>query len=117
MEYPTTSQGEIVLEITHDAATLLTEIRKGQDVPDSFGLRVFPESTEPGEVTIGLGFTDEPVQGDQVTEQDGIRVFVAQELATPLEDTAIDITPSSNGASKLVFRPKDVDEATPADRN
>ena len=106
-----------MLEITHDAATLLTEIRRGQDVPDSFGLRVFPESTEPGEVTIGLGFTDEPVQGDQVTEQDGIRVFVAQELATPLEDTAIDITPSSNGASKLVFRPKDVDEATPADRN
>ena len=106
-----------MLEITHDAATLLTEIRRGQDVPDSFGLRVFPESTEPGEVTIGLGFTDEPVQGDQVTEQDGIRVFVAQELATPLEDTAIDVTPSSNGASKLVFRPKDEADATAANRN
>jgi Fe-S cluster assembly iron-binding protein IscA len=95
-----------VLEITHDAATLLFEIRRGQEVPDSYGLRVFPESTEPGEVTIGLGFTDEPVPGDQVSEQDGMRVFVAQELAAPLEDTAIDITPGTNGVSRLIFRPK-----------
>jgi Fe-S cluster assembly iron-binding protein IscA len=103
-----------VLEITHDAATLLAEIRRGQEVPDTYGLRVFPESTEPGEVTIGLGFTDEPAPGDQVTEQDGMRVFVAQELATPLEDTAIDITPGSNGASRLVFRPKEEAEAATA---
>ena len=104
-----------MLEITHDAATLLTEIRRGQEVPDTYGLRVFPESTEPGAVTIGLGFTDEPDPGDQVTEQDGMRVFVAPELATPLEDTAIDIAPGSNGVSKLVFRPKDEAEpvATP----
>ena len=96
-----------MLEITHDAATLLTEIRRGQDVPDSYGLRVFPESTEPGEVTIGLGFTDEPAPDDEVTEQDGMRVFVARELAEPLEDAAIDTTPGTNGASRLVFRPKD----------
>jgi Fe-S cluster assembly iron-binding protein IscA len=95
-----------VLEITHDAATLLTEIRRGQEVPDSYGLRVFPESTEPGEVTIGLGFTEAPAAGDHVTEQDGMRVFVAQELATPLEDAAIDVT-GSDGAARLVFRPKD----------
>jgi Fe-S cluster assembly iron-binding protein IscA len=95
-----------VLEITPDAAMLLFEIRRGQEVPDSYGLRVFPESTEPGEVTIGLGFTDEPVPGDQVTEQDGMRVFVAQELAGPLDDTAIDITGGNNGVSRLVFRPK-----------
>jgi len=95
-----------VLEITHDAATLLTEIRRGQEVPDSYGLRVFPESTEPGEVTIGLGFTDAPVAGDQVTERDGMRVFVARELASPLEDTAIDVT-GTDGAARLVFRTKD----------
>jgi Fe-S cluster assembly iron-binding protein IscA len=99
-------QGDIVLEITHEAATLLTELRRGQDVPDSYGLRVFPESTEPGEVTIGLGFTEAPVTGDQVTEQDGMRVFVAQELATPLEDAAIDVT-GTDGTPRLVFRPKD----------
>jgi Fe-S cluster assembly iron-binding protein IscA len=102
-----------VLEITHDAATLLTEIRRGQEVPETYGLRVFPETTEPGEVTIGLGFTDQPIPGDQVTEQDGMRVFVAPELASPLEDTAIDVSAGDNGASKLVFRPKDETEPVP----
>ena len=94
-----------MLEITQGAAALLTELRKGQDVPDDYGLRVFPETAEPGEVTIGLGFTDEPIAGDQVTEADGMKVFVAQELAAPLEDAAIDVT-QENGTDQLVFRPK-----------
>ena len=95
-----------MLEITQGAAALLTELRKGQDVPEDYGLRVFPETDEPGEVTIGLGFTDQPAIGDEVTETDGLKVFVAQELAAPLEDTAIDVA-LQDGASKLVFRPKD----------
>jgi Fe-S cluster assembly iron-binding protein IscA len=94
-----------VLQITHGAATFLSELRRGQEVPDTYGLRVFPESTEPGEVTIGLGFTDTPHEGDQVTEQDGLRVFVAPELAAPLEDAAIDVT-GDNGTPRIVFRPQ-----------
>jgi iron-sulfur cluster assembly protein len=101
-----------VLQITQGAAALLTELRKGQDVPEDYGVRVFPESTQPGEVTIGLGFTDAPAEGDQVTEQDGLKVFVAPELAAPLEDAAIDVA-QDDGASRLVFRPQDQD-APPA---
>ena len=81
-----------MLEITRGAAALLTELRQGQDVPEDYGLRVFPETNQPGEVTIGLGFTDQPAAGDQVAEQQGMKVFVAQELAAPLEDAAIDVT-------------------------
>lgn len=95
-----------MLQITHGAAALLTELRNGQDVPDTYGIRVFPESAQPGEVTIGLGFADSPAEGDQVTEQDGLKVFVAPELAAPLEDAAIDVA-QDNGASRLVFRPQD----------
>lgn len=102
-----------MLEITHGAAALLTELRKGQEVPDTYGLRVFPEATQPGEVTIGLGFAETPAAGDQVTEQDGMKVFVAQELAAPLEDAAIDVA-QENGASRLVFRPKGEEQETPA---
>jgi Fe-S cluster assembly iron-binding protein IscA len=94
-----------VLQITQGAAALLTELRKGQDVPDDYGLRVFPETTQPGEVTIGLGFTDAPAAGDQVTEKEGLKVFVAPELAAPLDDAAIDVT-QEDGASRLVFRPQ-----------
>lgn len=95
-----------MLQITQGAATFLTELRRGQDVPDTYGLRVFPEATEPGEITIGLGFTDTPADGDQVTEQDGLRVFVAPELATPLEDAAIDVAAEDDGAARLIFRPQ-----------
>lgn len=96
-----------MLQITHDAAQLLTELRRGQDLPEDHGLRVFAESTEPaGEITIGLGFADAPAQGDQVTEQEGIKLFVAPELAEPLTDAAIDVTKADDGASRLVFRPQ-----------
>jgi Fe-S cluster assembly iron-binding protein IscA len=102
-----------VLEITRGAAALLTELREGQDVPEDYGLRVFPETNQPGEVTIGLGFTDQPAAGDQVAEQEGMKVFVAQELASPLEDAAIDVT-RENGTPQLVFRPKGENGTAPA---
>ena len=96
-----------MLQITHDAAQLLTQLRRGQDLPEEHGLRVFAEATEPdGEITIGLGFTDAPAQGDQVTEQDGLKVFVAPEVAAPLTDAAIDVTKADDGAERLVFRPQ-----------
>lgn len=95
-----------MLQVTHDAAQLISELRRGQSVPDDHGLRVFAESSDAGEITIGLGFTEAPFSGDQVTEQDGLKVFVAPEVAAPLEDAAIDVTPASNGAQRLVFRPQ-----------
>lgn len=96
-----------MLHITHAAAELLTELRREQDLPDDTGLRVFAETAEQsGEVTIGLGFTNAPAAGDQVTEQEGLKVFVAPEVAAPLTDATIDVTPASDGASRLVFRPQ-----------
>lgn len=94
-----------MLQITHGAATFLSELRRGHDVPETYGLRVFPESTAPGEVSIGLGFTDTPLEGDHVTERDGLRVFVAPELAEPLEDAEIDVA-GENGTPRIVFRPQ-----------
>ena len=96
-----------MLQITRDAATFLSELRRGHDMPDTYGLRVFPESTAPGEVSIGLGFTDVPLEGDHVTEQDGLRVFVAPELAEPLEDAEIDVA-GEGGTPRIVFRPKGI---------
>lgn len=101
-----------MLEITRGAAALLTELRDGQDIPEEYGVRVFPEASEPGEVTIGLGFADAPAEGDQISEQDGLKVFVAPELAAPLEDAAIDVA-QENGAARLVFRPQQEEQQSP----
>ena len=94
-----------MLQITHGAATFLSELRRGNDVPDTYGLRVFPEPTGPDEVSIGLGFTDSPVEGDQITEREGLRVFVAPELAEPLENAEIDVA-GDGGTPRIVFRPQ-----------
>ena len=94
-----------MLQITHGAATFLSELREGQDVPDTYGLRIYPETTEADEVTVALGFTDAPTDGDQVTEQDGLRVFVAPELAAPLADAAMDVS-ADEEAPRLLFRPQ-----------
>ena len=74
-------------------------------MPDTYGLRVYPESTNADEVTIALGFTDAPAAGDHVTEQDGLRVFVAPELAAPLADALIDVT-AEEEPPRLLFRPQ-----------
>jgi iron-sulfur cluster assembly protein len=95
-----------VLQITHAAAELLNEVRQQQDVPEDHGLRVFAEAANPDEVTIGLGFSASPADGDQVSEQEGMKVFIAPEVAEPLSDSAIDVTPGGNGATRLVFRPQ-----------
>lgn len=50
---------------------------------------------------------------DQVTEKDGLKVFVAPELAEPLEDAAIDVA-EEDGASRLVFRPQSETDAPQA---
>jgi iron-sulfur cluster assembly protein len=94
-----------VLQITHGAATFLSELREGQDVPETYGLRIYHETTEADEVTVALGFTDSPTDGDQVTEQDGLRVFVAPELAAPLADAAMDVS-ADEEAPRLLFRPQ-----------
>ncbi|MGH2427845.1 MAG: hypothetical protein ACRDGV_02990 [Candidatus Limnocylindria bacterium] len=94
-----------MLQITNGAAALLTELRRGQDVPDEYGLRIFPEAADAGEVTIGLGFADAPAAGDQVTEQEGMKVFVAPQLAEPLDNAMIDVA-QQDGASRLVFKPQ-----------
>ena len=102
-----------MLEMTNRAATLLTELRRNSDIPDNAGVRVYGESTPEGQASLAIGFTEEPVPGDQVTETNGIKLFVAPEVAAPLQDAVMDVT-GENGGSQLIFRPR-ADE-TPDER-
>jgi Fe-S cluster assembly iron-binding protein IscA len=95
-----------MLQMTHAAAELLTQIRQNADIPTSAGVRVYPEATSGDEVSIGLGFTEEPMPGDQVSEQEGMRLFVAPEIAAPLDRTMIDVT-SADGEQQLIFCPQE----------
>lgn len=97
-----------MLHCTQTAATTLRALRRSQGIPDEFGVRIFASELPDGEPGLGIGFTDEPMEGDQVTEQHGTRVFVAQEVAAELDEAELDLAPGATGngntPSQLVLR-------------
>lgn len=97
-----------MLQCTQTAARSLQELRRSQGIPDTFGVRVFASQTPEGEAALAIGFADRPAEGDQVDEQHGTRVFVAQEVAEELDQVELDLAPdvSGNGThpSQLVLR-------------
>lgn len=95
-----------MLQMTDRAAELLNQIRSTSDIPDQAGVRVYAEQATGDQVSIGVGFIDNPMPGDQVTEHEGVKLFVAPEVAGPLDKTMIDVT-RDNGESQLVFCPQE----------
>lgn len=98
-----------MLQCTQAAATTLREVRQTQGLPESYGIRVFGASGPEGEVGLGIGFAEQPAEGDQVAESAGTKLFVAPEVADDLSEMALDVvpTPSSDGREppQLVLRP------------
>ena len=94
-----------MLQMTDRAADLLRNLRREAQLPDEAGVRVFSESAKTGEPTLSLGFAPDPAPGDQVAEHDGLRLFVAPELAEPLSEAVMDVMAAQDGESQLVFRP------------
>jgi iron-sulfur cluster assembly protein len=95
-------EDEPMLQLTHAAAAEIGEVRRAQGLPDTVGLRVFGEPRAGGEMALGLTFAEVPAEDDQVTEQEGTRVFIAPEVAAPLSSAALDVAETPEG-TKLVL--------------
>lgn len=91
-----------MLQLTHAAAAQIDEARRVQGLPETVGLRVFGEPQPEGEMGLGLTFAEVPAEDDQVTEQEGTRIFVAPEVAGPLASAALDVAETPQG-TKLVL--------------
>ncbi len=98
-----------MLQVTSDAANVLAEARTAQELPEEYGVRVFAQADESGQAALALAFAEEPVEGDQVTEQDGTEIYVAPELAEPLAESTLDVTDGPNGP-ELTLVPKGEEE-------
>jgi Fe-S cluster assembly iron-binding protein IscA len=98
-----------VLQVSDSAVSVLQEARSAQDIPDEFGIRVFAQPDESGEAALALAFAEEPVEGDQVTEQQGQAIYVAPELAEPLAGTVLDVADTPEGP-QLTLVPQDNEE-------
>jgi Fe-S cluster assembly iron-binding protein IscA len=91
-----------MLQVTSSAAEFLRDARSQQGFPDSFGVRLQARGPDPlGGVR--LAFAEGPVEGDLVGETEGVRLFVAPEIAETLAEQAIDTQETPTG-SDLVLR-------------
>jgi Fe-S cluster assembly iron-binding protein IscA len=92
-----------MLKVTSEAAYVLKAAREGVTTPTA-GLRI-KRSDNPNDGWDGfrIGFQQDPEPTDQTFEQDGLRVFVAAEVADALSDRTLDVDATSHGA-ELVFR-------------
>lgn len=90
-----------MLRVTEEAATLLREVREQVDSSPQGGARLVPEPSPQG-MGIRIGFVQEPEGSDQVIEQSGMRVFVADELTEPLADKTLDTQATPEGTQLLL---------------
>ncbi len=78
-----------MLTVTHPAATMLTDVRDQQGIPEEALLRVAPATD--GEPGISLGFVDAPMEGDHTDDVHGLAYCVAPEVADALASAKIDV--------------------------
>lgn len=98
-----------MLQCTPTAAATLDAVRKRNDLPDEYGVRIAAAPSPEGGVGLAISFTEVPADGDQVTQQHGTTLIVAPEVSDQLAEMTLDVIPdpTANGQSspQLVLRP------------
>lgn len=93
-----------MLTITPNAANVLERHRVASGAPETFGVRL---STPPDTDSISqllVTFVPDPLPGDSVTEQEGMRAFLEQGLEDRLQGASLDATPDDGKPSELILR-------------
>ena len=86
-----------MLHLSQAAVVLLDAAKRQYRIPVDYGIRVSGASTTSGDPGIQIDFTGGPDDGDLVEEQHGAMVFVAADVAEPLADAELDVSPSVSG--------------------
>lgn len=93
-----------MLQVTPAAAAQVSALRRERGLPDAAGLRVFEQAKSDGETGYGVAFAQAPARGDEVSELDGARVFVAAEVVAPLAGAALDAEQTADGPRLVLTR-------------
>lgn len=99
-----------MLELTQPAADALERTRDEQDVPEDYGVRISARPGADGQTALAVGFSEGPAEGDEVAEQAGTELYVAEELSAPLADSVIALEDTDQGAQLVVKPQEDVQE-------
>src|SRR5205823_4281327 len=91
-----------MLLLTPAAAAQVAEVRRTRGLSNDVGLRISGEARDGGGLAVGLAFADVPAAGDEVTEQEGTRVFLAPEVIEPLAAVALDVEQTADGTRLIL---------------
>lgn len=80
-----------MLTLSPTAAAYIATAREQSGIPDDATLRIAPTDGA-GADQIGLGFVDQPFDGDQVGDAHGLTYCVAPEIAPDLDAAKLDLT-------------------------
>ncbi|MEU8051443.1 adhesin [Micromonospora haikouensis] len=92
-----------MLTMTENAVLVIRDLAAQEDVAEGGGLRIAAD-TDAGSLTIEL--VPEPVQGDQVVDHQGARIFLDSDAADLLTDTSVDATVDDEGVVQFGFTEK-----------
>jgi iron-sulfur cluster assembly protein len=98
-------QYEQEIKITPKAVEEVIKIRKENNIPEEYGLRVGVKGGGCSGLKYSLGFDGEQKEGDTVIEQNGIKLFVDGKSLFYLSGTELDFTSGLNGRGFVFNNP------------
>lgn len=99
-------KGQLVLQLSENAAAALENIRANQGIPEDQDARLTAEEGESGGLALRLEFVDQVPADDEVVEQAGTEIHLDPRIVQPLENTVMDVRDTDEGLA-FVFRSQD----------
>jgi Fe-S cluster assembly iron-binding protein IscA len=84
-----------MLVLTDAATSAVRRLAEHPDLPDDGGLRI--AGPDDGSEALTATAAPEPIDGDQVVEQDGARIFLEPSAAELLDDKVLDAKVDDRG--------------------
>lgn len=89
-----------MLTLTDNALHAVQDIATRAGLPEEGGLRIAESNQQVGSFELSL--VPAPVDGDEVIEAEGARVFVEPSTSTVLSDQQLDAAPSGDGTGFML---------------
>lgn len=86
-----------MLTLTGQAVDAIRSLTTQEGLPADTGLRIAPQADSAG--SLALSITEGPEMGDEVIEEEGVRVYVQPDAAAVLNDKSLDAEVSDEGVS------------------
>ncbi len=93
-----------MLTLTHNATEAIRTLTTQPETPEGCGLRI---ANDPAAGGLALAVAATPQQGDQVIDDSGIKVFVAEEAAQILDGKSLDAAIDDGGRMQFAVVSQD----------